>query len=180
MRRLTVCVSTAALVLFIATSASAQSRPDFSGKWTLDPASAPAAPGVGGGGGRGGGRGAGRGGGMMGGGFGMEFTAAQDANTLTITRAQGDVTMTETYRLDGSESRNQQAGRRGGPPTDVVSRASWDGNQLVIVTQLDFGGASIEQRRVLSLDGGNLIVEMTTPNPQGGAANTVRLVYRKG
>jgi hypothetical protein len=173
MRRLTICVSTAAFVLVAASGAFAQARPDFSGTWTMDPATAPAAPGGGGG------RGGGRGGGMGGGGFGMQFTATQDANALTITRTQGDVTVTETYRLDGSESKNQQAGRRGGPPTDVVSRASWEGNQLVIVTQLNFGGNNIEQRRVLSMDGGNLIVEMTTPNPQGGAANTARIVYRK-
>lgn len=176
MRRLTVFVGTAALVLFTASGVFAQATPDFSGKWTMDPASAPAAPG-GGAPGAAGGRG-GRGGGM-GAGFGAEFTAKQDANTLTITRTQGDATVTETYRLDGTESKNQQPGRRGGPPTDVISKASWEGNRLVIVTQLNFGGNNIEQRRVLSMDGGNLVVEMTTPNPQGGDPNTVRLVYKK-
>jgi hypothetical protein len=172
MRRLTVFVGTAALVLFTASGVFAQARPDFSGKWTMDPASAPAAPGGGAAGGRGG-RGGGRGG------FGAEFTAKQDANTLTITRTQGDATVTETYRLDGTESKNQQPGRGGGPPTDVISKASFEGNRLVIVTQLNVGGNNIEQRRVLSMDGGNLVVEMTTPNPQGGDPNTVRLVYKK-
>ena len=48
----------AAAILAVATVAWAQ-RPDFSGTWTLDPASAPAADGQGGGGGgRGGGGGA--------------------------------------------------------------------------------------------------------------------------
>ena len=47
----------------IATTASlaAQAKPNFAGKWTLDPASVPAPPAGGGGGGRGGGRGGGGG-----------------------------------------------------------------------------------------------------------------------
>ena len=95
------------LMFGAAASLAAQAKPDFSGKWVMDPAAAPAAPAGGGGGG--GGRGGGRGGG-----FGNEFTIAQNAKTLTITRMQGDQTVTTVYNLDGSESKNMVAGRGGG------------------------------------------------------------------
>src|SRR5687768_16725848 len=78
-----------------AASVAAQAKPDFSGKWVMDPASAPAPPAEAGGGG------GGRGGGRGGGGFGNEFTVAQNAKTLTITRMQGDQTVTTVYNLDG-------------------------------------------------------------------------------
>lgn len=137
----------------------------------MDPASAPAAPAGGGRGGRGGGRGGGAG-------FGQEFTAAQTATTLTITRAQGDQTITETYNLDGSESKNMVAGRGG--QQEQVSKAMWDGDTLAIVVTLNFGGNTIEQRRVLSLEGGNLVVEQTAPGRGGGEPTTTRIVYKKG
>lgn len=169
MRRLTVFVGTAVMVLCMTAGALGQTRPDFSGRWTMDPASAPAPPG-------GAGRGGGRGGGA---GFGPEFTAKQDASTLTISRMQGDQAITATYRLDGSESRNSVPGRQGGAPTEQVSKASWEGNSLVIVTTLNFAGNSVEQRRVLSLEGGNLVIEQTTPGLQGGGPTTQKLVYKK-
>lgn len=168
MRRNIVGVAVA-LVVGGLLSVSAQGRPDFSGKWVMDPASAPAAGG-GGGGGRGGG-----GGGL---GFGQEFTAKQDAKVLTVTRMQGDQTVTATYNLDGSESKNMVAGRGG--QQEQVSKAAWDGNRLVITTTLNFGGNTVEQRRVLSMDGGNLVVEQTNPGRGGGEPTTAKVVYKKG
>src|SRR5688500_16348081 len=115
--RVTGLVTAAAFVLATSVGMYAQAKPDFSGKWVMDPASAPApaappagAPPGGGGGGRGGG---GRGGGGGGAGFGPEFTAKMDGKTLTIERVQGDATVTATYMLDGSESKNMVAGRGG-------------------------------------------------------------------
>jgi hypothetical protein len=158
----------------------AQAKPDFSGKWVMDPASAPAppappagAPPGGGGGGRGGGRGGGGGAG-----FGAEFTAKMDGKTLTIDRVQGDATVTSMYMLDGSESKNMVAGRGG--QQEQVSKATWDGTRLVIVTTINAGGANIEQRRVLSMDGGNLVIEQTAPGRGGGEPTTTKLVYKKG
>ena len=155
-------------------SALAQAKPDFSGKWVMDPASAPAAPAGGPGGGGGGGRGGGRGGGP---GFGQEFTATQDATALTITRTQGDQTVTAVYKLDGSESKNMVAGRGG--QQEQVSKAAWEGNKLSITTTLNFGGNTVEQKRLLSLEGGNLVIEQTAPGRDGGAATTTKLVYKK-
>ncbi len=171
MRRNLIVVTTA-VMFCIAATVAAQGKPDFSGKWVLDPASAPAPPAggaPGGGGGRGGG---GRGG------FGQEFTVKQDAKVLTIMQMQGDQAVTLTYNLDGSESKNTVAGRGG--PQEQVAKATWDGNKLVIVTTQNFGGNTVEQRRVLSMEGGNLVIENTQPGRGGGEPTTTKLVYKKG
>lgn len=162
-------IAAMALTLAFAVGIYAQA-PDFSGKWVLD---APPAADAGGGGGRGG-----RGGGGGGNPFGPEFTAKQDAKTLTITRMQGDQTVTFAYNLDGSESKNMVAGRGG--QQEQVSKATWEGNKLTIVTTLNAGGNTIEQRRVLSMEGGNLVVEQTAPGRGGGEPTTTKLVYKKG
>jgi hypothetical protein len=176
MRRLTGFVTAAALVVATTAGMYAQAKPDFSGKWVMDPASAPAPPaGAPDGGGRGGG---GRGGGGGGAGFGQEFTAKQDAKMLTIARAQGDQTITAMYMLDGSESKNMVAGRGG--QQEQVSKAMWDGNKLVITTTVNFGGTPAEQKRVLSMEGGNLVIEQTAPGRGGGEPTTTKVVYKKG
>jgi hypothetical protein len=162
-------IATAVVMLSVAIGLHAQARPDLSGTWTTDAAAAPAA--AAGGGGRGGGRGGG------GQGFGQQFTAKQDASTLTITRMQGDQTVTATYNLDGSESKNMVAGRGG--QQEQVSKAMWEGNRLVITTTVNFGGNPVEQRRVLSMEGGNLVVEMTNPGRGGGEPTTTKVVYTK-
>src|SRR5688572_30695921 len=160
------------LMFGAAASLAAQAKPDFSGKWVMDPASAPAPPPDGGGGG---GRGGGRGGG---GGFGQEFMAKQDAKTLTISRMQGDQTVTTVYNLDGTESKNTVQGRGGA--TEQVSKATWDGAKLVVTTQINAGGNTIEQKRVFAMEGGNLTIETTAPGRDGGPGTPTKLVYKKG
>ena len=85
----------AAAIVAVATVAWAQ-KPDFSGTWTLDPASAAAT--VGGG----------RGGGALGNG---PATIKQTADALTIERTMGEAKVTLTYKLDGAESKNLMMGR---------------------------------------------------------------------
>lgn len=162
------------LMFGAAASLAAQAKPDFSGKWTLDPASAPAPPAGGGGGGGGGGRGGGFGGGGGRGGFGNEFTIAQNAKTLTITRMQGDQTVTTVYNLDGSESKNTVQGRGGA--TEQVSKATWDGAKLVVTTMAGNG----EQKRVFAMEGGKLTIETTAPGRDGGPGTPTKLSYNKG
>ena len=164
------------LMFGVAASLAAQAKPDFSGKWVLDPASAPAAPAGGGGGGGGGGRGGGGGGGR--GGFGNEFTIAQNAKTLTLTRMQGDQTVATVYNLDGSESKNSVQGRGGA--TEQVSKAVWDGAKLVVTTTINAGGNNIEQKRVFAMEGGNLTIETTAPGRDGGPGTPTKLTYKKG
>ena len=151
MKRATVGMIATA-VLAVATMAFAQAKPDFSGTWAPDAAAAPAAPAGTGGGGGGGGRG------MAG-----PMTVKQAGDTLTIERTMGDNKVTQTYKLDGSESKN--AGRGG----DVVSTAKWDGGKLVITTKTDNG----DQVQTWSMEGGNLTIERT------GGRGAGKMTYKK-
>jgi hypothetical protein len=153
----------AAAILAVATVAWAQ-KPDFSGTWTLDPASAPAAGSEGGGGG---GRGAG--GGTLGNGPAM---VKQTADTLTIERTMGDAEVTLTFKLDGTESRNMMMSR-GGQPVDALSTARWDGPKLTIVTKQEMGGQVTESTQVWTVEGSTLTVETTN------ARGTQKRVYKK-
>jgi hypothetical protein len=147
----------AAAILAVATVAWAQ-KPDFSGTWTLDPASAPAA-------------GAGRGGG--GGALGTgPATVKQTADALTIERTMGDARVTLTYKLDGTESRNTFV-VRGGQSADSISTASWDGPKLTIVTKTEMDGQVRESTQVWTLEGSTLTVETTS------ARGTQTRVYKK-
>ena len=165
-----------AVILALGVSAGAQVKPDFSGKWkSVDPLPAAASPTRGGG--RGGGGATGGAAGAPAGfqpGCGAEFTVKQDAKTLTITR--GGQSSPLVYQLDGSESKNTVT--RSGQEQEQIATATWDGNTLVIVTQVKVQGMTREQRRVLSVEAGNLVILQT--NPGRGASTPIKIVYKKG
>ena len=156
-----------AMIVAVGVSLGAQAKPDFSGKWVMDPPPAAAPAGNAGGA---------RGGGAAGfqPGFGPEFTVKQDAKALVITR--GGQTGTLTYNLDGTESKNPVT--RDGQKQEQIARATWEGDKLVIATEVNFQGNTAEQRRVLSLEGGNLVIEQTNPGRNGGPA--IKVVYKTG
>ena len=145
----------AAAIIAVATVAWAQ-KPDFSGTWTLDPASAPAAGGGGGDGALGNG----------------PATVKQTADALTIERAMGDAKVSLTYKLDGTESRNMMMGR-GGQPADLLSIAKLDGPKLTIVTKQEMDGQVTESTQVWTVEGSTLTVETTN------ARGTQKRVYKK-
>ena len=153
-----------AVIVAAGVGMGAQAKPDFSGKWVMDPP--PAAPAADAGGGRGGAAGF-----QLG--YGAEFTVKQDATTLTISRGQGSPIV---FKLDGTQSKNTVT--RGGQQQEQLSKATWEGNKLVIATEVNFQGNVAEQRRVLSLEGGNLVIEQTNPGRGGGGSTKV--VYKKG
>jgi hypothetical protein len=157
----------AAAILSVASIAFAQA-PDFSGSWTVDTAAMPAPPA----GAAGGGRGAG-GRGMAG---PMVVTQTKDA--LTIERTMGANKVTQTYKLDGTESVNKMTMGRGENATEVETKstAKWDGAKLVISTQRPGrgGGAMMTQTQTWSLEGGNLVIEQ--PGRDGAVQKTV---YKK-
>ena len=124
---------TAALVVALAITGYAQ-KPDFSGTWTPDVAADTA------GGGMGGGRG-----------MGGPMTVKQTADSLTIERQGRQGTMTQTYKLDGSET-DMTMGQM-----TVKASAKWDGNKLVITTKSDRG----EQTQTWSMADGKLTIERT-------------------
>jgi hypothetical protein len=195
--------SASTFVLALAAAAvtvSAQSRPDFSGRWTSTPdpaAASPAADAAGRGRagaagtparGRGaGGRGAARG--DMGSGWGSTITITQNAESLTVEYAfftRGDLqpALRFAYALDGSPTTNTVMMGHG--IQAQTSRARWDGGALVITTthQLPPGvgegasGTEVTQR--LSLESPTLlVVETTRAGVRGGEATMTRTVYRK-
>jgi len=146
------------IVLMLGVAMSAQSQPNFGGKWTLAEPSAQVG---------------------FGAGFGMAFTAVQDEKTLTITRDVQGTELKSVYNLDGSDSKNSL--NVNGNSIDLVSKAKWDGGKLVIATTANFGGNTFETSNALSLDAsGILTVESTRPDFQGGGAPiTSKATYKK-
>ena len=156
-----------AAVAFVASSAFAQAT-SFAGTWNqvVDPAAQQGAAGGGGRGGRGGGAG-----------FGPTFTVAQDAKVLTITRTQGENTITQTYNLDGSESKNTMQGRGG--PQESVSVAKWEGANLVITTKQQMGENTVESKRTLSLGADGVLTIELSRMGQDGQPMTSKVQYKK-
>jgi hypothetical protein len=162
-----------ALALLVVT-ASAQPRPDFSGRWIAAPEAPPAGakpapPG-------------------FGSGLGDDITIAQTASSLRIERAQFsqyDIqpTMAFVFALDGSESRNSINMGRG--PQETATRAAWQDNALTLTTIYRVQDASgkpmtSEVRQVFTLEGPDtLVVHATRSGPPGGQAATSRQAYKK-
>ena len=162
MRKNALIVGALSLV-FAASIAQAQDKPNFAGSWTLvvDP-NAPA-PGRGGGGG-----------------LGQAATLTQDAKTLTITRTTQNGEVKLVYNLDGSESKNSVMGR-GGAATEQVSKAAWEGTTLVVTTNYMMGETAATRTQKFSLDAsGQLVVATTSPGRGGGEPTTTTQTYKKG
>jgi len=158
MRRVKAAAGAAAIALMTMGLAA---QANFAGKWVMEPM-----PGGGGGGGGRGGRG----------GLGQELTISQDASTLTLEYmggGQNPAPVKLVYKLDGSESKNMMMGRGG--QMEQVSKAVWSGTMLTITTTTGFG----EQKRTLSLEGGNLVVETTNPGRDGGPGMSNKQTYKK-
>ncbi|HUL75446.1 MAG TPA: hypothetical protein VLT86_20200 [Vicinamibacterales bacterium] len=169
MRRLGMAVAALTVVVF-ASGLSAQGKPNFAGKWTLQ--ADPNAAAAGGGGGQ---RGRGMGGGA---GFcGQECTITQDASTLKIDRMMGQNAVSTTYKLDGSESKNTMQMGRG--PVEIVSKAAWEGDKLVISTTRDMNGTAMTTKTTVSMEGGNMVVE-TSGGMGGGQGMSTKQTYKKG
>jgi hypothetical protein len=152
----------AAVIALVSVSVFAQTVPSFAGKWTLVPD--PTAP-------AGGGRGMG--------GLGDTATIVQDATSLTITRTTQMGEITSTYKLDGSDSKNTL--NMAGNAIDMISKVKTDGGTLVVTTSMNFNGNPVESTMTLSLDAaGNLVVQSTRPDFQGGGAPiTTKMTYKK-
>jgi len=167
----------------LATGATAQERPDFSGAWTV--LAQPTGPGAGSGGSSG----------SLGSGWGESFDLAQNAGTLTVERAfysRADLQpiLKFRYSLDGSETRNTVLMGRG--PQLQVSTTAWQDDNLVITTvhsEPDAGGGqdvTCEVTQTLSLQPprlaawpASLVVETTRCGAFDGPPSTTRSVYTR-
>lgn len=186
MKRLTNVLGAAAVLFSV--NVTAQTRADFSGRWTNEPEPAATAQGAvgqrGGGGERGGGRS-----GDMGSGWGSNVTITQDANRLTVEYmffARGDMQppLRFVFALDGTETKNSVMMGRG---IQVQrSKTAWDGDKLAITTVHSFDNPAngrpmtSDVKQTLSLESpSSLIVETMRSPVLGGPPSTTRTVYRK-
>ena len=198
MRPLARLLSMSVVTLF-AITVSAQTRPDFSGKWTseAEPNQTATAPERSGQSVTQPGAGADRAGagrvaprrGDMGSGWGSNITVTQDPARLTVEYmffARGDFQppLKFVYAFDGSETRNAVMMGRG--IQVQMSKARWDGEKLVITTLHTFAHPETGQpmtselKQTLSLESpARLIVESTRNGVLGGPPSTVRTIYRK-
>ena len=181
---------TLAVAVLVTAMTLAQTRPNFSGRWTSEPdPTAQGGAAQGGGGERGN---SGRGGassGNMGSGWGSNITVTQDARRLTIEYtffARGDMQppLKFVYALDGSETKNSVMMGRG--IQVQTSKCAWDGEKLVITTVHTFEHPETGQpmvsevKQTLSLDSSSsLIVEATRSGVLGGPSSTTSTTYRK-
>jgi hypothetical protein len=172
-----------ALAIAVATAA-AQTRPDFSGRWTAvpespvpaGPSAQPSAAGI-------------TTMATMGSGLGPDITISQNPSAIIIERAQFSQydmqpPMKFVYALDGSDSRNAINLGRG--PQESVAKAVWQDATLVITTTYHFPSPAdgkpmtSEVRQVFTLeDSGTLVVVATRSAAPGGQPTTSRQTYKK-
>lgn len=150
---------TLGVICLVAVVAFAQAKPNFAGKWTLDPAKSEMGGAPGGGGG---GRGMGAG----------PMTITQNDKQIVLERTMGEATVKTVYNLDGTETTNEVSMR--GMTMSQVSTAKWDGAKLVITTKSEGPGGPMEQVQTWSMSDGNLVIE------QQGRGGLMKRVYTKG
>jgi hypothetical protein len=175
MRRIRTLCLVAMTAAGLTVGAASQTPPDFSGRWTVEPAPLPASAAVRG---------------DMGSGWGSPITITQDATQLVVepfvfSRYDLQPQPQFVYALDGSETRNVVMMGRGFQP--LSSRARWEGQSLTIVTVHSFADPvsgkplTIDVTQKLTLQSPNtLVVEVTRSGAPGGRPSTTRTVYTKG
>jgi hypothetical protein len=171
MKQKTLWIITAVL---LTVSTTAQTKPDFSGRWTSEPETkAPAQPRTG----------------EMGSGWGTNLTITQAANRLTVeyaSFARGDMQppLRFVYALDGTETRNSVMMGRG--IQVQTSKTVWESDKLVITTTHSFDNPAngqpmkVEVKQTLALTSPTtLVVETTRSGVLGGPPSTTRTIYQK-
>ncbi len=160
----------------LSTGEATRERPDFTGKWTRTTARGES--------------------GSAESGWGSAFFIVQHSNRIVVERAffsppDLQPPLKFTYFLDGSESRNSVLMGRG--MQEQVSKATWEGDKLVITTTHISPGSDEDQRvtskvrHTLSFQRNRrqalppfLVIETTRNATEGGVPSTTRTVYIKG
>jgi hypothetical protein len=156
MRRLTsVLFALAAL----ATPLAAQTHPNFTGKWVLDPKSVD--------------------GGM--GPTSMTLNVTQDAKAITIesaaTSPMGDQKANRVLNLDGSPSTNKISTPAG--DLELTSTGSWDGAVFVVATKGEVQGQSITYNERWSLDADGKTLHVQRDGTTMGQSFTLKMTFNK-
>jgi hypothetical protein len=149
MRHLTAILNMAAVVLMTA-SLAAQAKPSFAGEWKMVPPD--------------GGQGE----------PGVDLIITQSATAMTVEYTRGQAPAKLTYKLDGSASRNTSTGRGGGAPAEQISKATWVASSIVLTTTTAAG----EEKRTFSIEGGDLVVEISAP-VRSGAPKATKVTYKR-
>jgi hypothetical protein len=157
------------LLLYVAVFLGQDTKPNFTGEWTLDrEKSEMGEPRPGGGGGRGR---------WMGMGMGS-FAITHDGDALVVKRKvefQGEErTFESRHTTDGKENVNE--GFRG---SSVKSKTHWEAAKLVTESVMETPNGTRETKEVrsLSADGKTMIVEITSKG--GFGEGTRKMVYNK-
>ncbi|MFN3477660.1 MAG: hypothetical protein ACK4Z6_08960, partial [Candidatus Methylomirabilales bacterium] len=113
--------------------------------------------------------------------FGVKMVIEQQGATLKVTRvfeAMGqERSHTLTYTTDGKETTST------GPRGSITSKASWEGDKLVIISAQKLktrrGEVSMEKKEVWSpsSDGKTLTIDITSKTPKG--EQTAKVVFNK-
>ena len=144
----------------IASPLAAQAHPDFSGKWALDPKTAP--PG-------------------MPPGISLMLDVKQDEKTMTVelsvTGSMDAEKRKTVLNFDGSPTKNSLTTAAG--TLEMTSTAAWDGKVLAVTTSGDLGGAPVVQsdRWSLAPDGKTLTLETTVT--AAGQKNATKMAFLK-
>jgi hypothetical protein len=139
------------VVLAGAVALSAQAKPNFSGTWVVvAPAEA----------------------------AGQEEQVRHTETTLSTGHESEGGGHNATYKLDGSESRNELTSH--GEKIVTLSKALWDGNKVVITSSTTYpDGRKLDSKQTWSMGSdGRLTIEMTQ-TMTGQPAQSMTLVHRK-
>ena len=148
-----------ALATVAAGPVAAQSHPDFSGKWVLDPTKSegPTVP------------------------PSSELNVTQTEKSLTVVRNSpgptGPMTSTLVFQLDGAASKNTVGGN--GMTVDLNSTTVWDGPALVISTTAPQMQGGFKQTERWSLDDGGKTLRVKGDIAISGQTASVTLVFLK-
>ena len=160
-------IATMMLLLCVAVAFGQDTKPNFTGDWTLDrEKSEMGEPGPGGGGGRGRGMGMG------------SFSITHEGDAVVVKRKvefQGEErTFESRHTTDGKESVNE--GFRG---NSIKSKTHWEGTKLLTESVMETPNGTRETKEVrsLSADGKTMTVETTSKG--GFGEGTRKLVYNK-
>lgn len=146
-----ICGFIVLLGIAFATGIEAQQKPDFTGTWVVvTPAEA----------------------------AGQEEVVRHTATTLSTGHASTGDDHNASYKLDGSESRNELTSH--GEPIVTISKAAWEGAKLVITASTKYPGAQeSSSKSVWSIDSeGRLVIEHTRTQT-GQPPISITLVHTK-
>jgi hypothetical protein len=129
-------------LLVLALAAVAVAAPDLSGTWVLNKDKSDVPMGRGG---------------QPGQPVDITMVIKQAGNDLAINTKRGEMSMDAKYSLDGKESKNP-AGRGG----ESVSKATVEGDTIVIETTMDMGRGPMTSKNVYALSEGGKVLTITT------------------